>query len=455
MENIITLTDSYKFTHHRMYPPGTEKVHSYFEARTGATHSYTVFVGLQYILKRFLVGEVVTRAKIEAAAELSKKHFGADVFNRPMWEHILATWGGRLPLTIRAVPEGMVVPNSNVLMTVENNDPMCAPLTNHVETILSHVWFPSTVATVSRKIKECIARFLDDTADSRAGLDFMLHDFGFRGTSSVESAGIGGFGHLVNFKGTDTVRAIEIAMEHYGSDVCAFSIPATEHSVMTSLGPDGEETIFSDLLSQFPAGPLAIASDSYDIFRACSEIIGGKLKDRILTRDGVIVVRPDSGDPVSTMLRVIEILAARFGASPNSKGFLVMNPKVRTLWGDGLEYDGIYNILRALKESGWSASNVAGFGMGGGLLQKVNRDTQRFAFKCSAQYRDGKWVDIYKDPVDKTKASKRGRLALTHDATGFHTVPYPAEHDLLKVVFKNGWIPTACTLDSIRANAAL
>jgi nicotinamide phosphoribosyltransferase len=374
-----------------------------------------------------------------------------------MWEHILKKHDGRLPVRIKAVPEGAVVPVSNVMMTVENTDPACFALTNHLETLLSQMWYPCTVATLSRKVKEMIKKFLDQTAESDKGLPFMLHDFGYRGVSSVEGAGIGGMAHLVNFMGTDTIRAIEYAMEFYGADVCAFSVPATEHSVMTALGPEGEAKVFERLVNEYPTGILSVVSDSYDIFRACSDIIGTKLKDKILARDGVFVVRPDSGDPVSTVLRILDILGEKMGMTVNAKGCKVLNPKVRVLWGDGLDYDKIYDIFHAMRNAEWSAENIATMGMGGGLLQKVNRDTQRFAFKCSAQKRDGVWHDIYKDPTDKSKASKKGRLALYKTATGYHTATATNfnDQDVLETVFEDGVLKRDMTFDEVRKNAAL
>jgi nicotinamide phosphoribosyltransferase len=234
--------------------------------------------------------------------------------------------------------------------------------------------------------------------------------------------------------------------------------------VLTALGKEGEETVFGNLLNEFPKGVLSVVSDSYDIFNACEKIIGEVFHDQIVNRDGLFVVRPDSGDPVSTVLRCLEILGTKFGVTTNSRGFKVLHPKVRLLWGDGLNSDMIYDILFAMKNYGWSAENIVCFGMGGGLLQKVNRDTQRFAFKSCAQCRDGVWHDIWKDPVDKTKASKRGRLALTlvdgpslsrYVGGTFKTVPAPVECDMLQTVFENGSVIKEYTFDDVRRNAAL
>lgn len=346
-KNLILTTDSYKLAHWQQYQPDTEVVYSYFEAREGAEFNETVFFGLQYLLKEYLAGVVVTKTKIDFAEAMVKDHLGdASLFNRRMWEHILESHDGKLPVKIKAVPEGTVVPINNVMMTVENTCPHCAPLTNHLETLLCHVWHACTVATLSREVKKMIKVFAEKTSDNLDAIDFMLHDFGFRGVSSVEAAAIGGLAHLVNFKGTDTVAALQAAQEYYKHPGPAgFSVPATEHSVMTSLGPDGEEKIIGQLLDAYPTGILSVVSDSYDIFNTVENIIGGIYRDRILERDGVFVVRPDSGDPVDTVLRLLNILWERFGGSLNKRGYKVINPKVKVLWGDGLDKDMIYKIL--------------------------------------------------------------------------------------------------------------
>ena len=227
--NRILLTDSYKVSHHVQYPPGTEYLYSYWESR-GGLHPETVFFGLQYLLNEYM-REPVTMDEIDYADERFKLHFGnGQVFNRAGWEHIVNKHGGFLPLRIKAVPEGTVVPTRNVMLTVENTDPAVPWLTNYMETLLCQLWYPTTVATISREIKKNIGRYLEETGDL-AGLPFKLHDFGFRGVSSVESAGIGGAAHLaVGFMGTDTMQALEVAFNHYDEPMAGFSIPAAEHS---------------------------------------------------------------------------------------------------------------------------------------------------------------------------------------------------------------------------------
>jgi nicotinamide phosphoribosyltransferase len=462
-KNICLTTDSYKLNHWNQYPAGTEKVYSYFECRKGAKFAETPFFGLQYIIKNHLEGVVVTREKIENAAKLCKAHFGDEkYFNREGWEYILNNYGGKLPVVIKSVEEGTVVPINNVLMTIENTDNKCFWLTNFLETILSQVWYSTTVAALSREVKVNIKEYFDLTSDGGL-LNFGLHDFGFRGASSWESAGIGGAAHLINFLGTDTVVAMEVAVNYYNADLngLAFSVAATEHSVMTALGKNGEEQVVENLLNEYPTGILSVVSDSYDIYNFVSNIVGTKFKDRILDRDGVFVVRPDSITPThptpeEEMVWIMENLWANIGGTINSKGYKVINPKVRVLWGDGIDIDGIKKILYAVTKAGFATENIACFGMGGGLLQKVNRDTQRCAFKCSAQYRDGQWYDIQKNPKDVSKASKKGKLKLIKVDGEFETVGEndPGE-DYLKVVFYDGVLLNEVDFATIRKNAAL
>jgi nicotinamide phosphoribosyltransferase len=337
--NTVLATDSYKLTHWNQYPKDTEVVYSYLESRPGATYPYTVFFGLQSILKQ-IEGVVVTEANVNAAAVLSTAHFSSGKrFNYKGWMHVVNDHGGKLPLHIKAVAEGSVIPTGNVLMTVENTCDECYWLTNAVESLLTHVWYPSTVATLSRSVKELIALHLEKTADSMDALSFMLHDFGYRGASSNESAAIGGAAHLVNFLGTDTLLAMLLLLEDYDADLSnlAFSVPATEHSVMTALGKDDEFAVVDQLLEEYPDGILSTVADSYDIYNYVEQICT-TYKDRILARDGVVVVRPDSITqrhpyPSALVVWIAERLWESFGGTMNSKGFKVLDPHVRIIWG--------------------------------------------------------------------------------------------------------------------------
>ncbi|MEO1049850.1 MAG: nicotinate phosphoribosyltransferase [Bacteroidota bacterium] len=468
-ENLILLADAYKYSHHKLYYPGTTKVFSYLESR-GGKFDNTVFYGLQYYLKTYLEGQAFTKDDIDEAEEFLKQVFGRDdVFDRSKFEYILEKYDGKLPVRINAVPEGSAIPTENVLMTIENTDPNCFWLTNFLETLLMQIWYPCTVATISREVKKVVTKYYQDTASeaSFAGINFVLNDFGFRGVSSVESAGLGGSAHLINFMGSDTLAGSTFARRYYNSDkVFGLSIPATEHSICTLLGQEGEVDIFKHILDTFPSGIIACVSDSYDIFKACESYWGDELKDQILERDGTLVIRPDSGDPVMTLLKVFEILFDRFGFEVNEKGFKVLPPQVKVIQGDGINYDSINQIYAALKENSISAENLA-LGMGGALLQKLDRDTQKFALKCSYAEINGQGVEVRKSPKEidsdgnvqeSFKKSKGGRLKLVNVNGQYKTVKeeeYPDEKDLLIPVFENGEILTSSSFEEIKERAKI
>ncbi len=456
--NLLLLSDSYKVSHYKQYPTGTTHVYSYFESR-GGRFDEVLFFGLQYLIKKYLAGKVVTQRKIDEAAALYAPHFGnADLFNRAGWQYILDKHDGRLPIEIKAVPEGTRVGTHNVLMTVENTDPNCFWLTNYLESLLVQTWYGTTVATQSFKIKQRIIKALEETGDP-SSIDFKLHDFGFRGVSSVESAAIGGAAHLINFKGTDTVVALDFIEKYYPSTLgnagFGFSIPAAEHSTITSWGRENEVLAYENMLTQYPEGLVAVVSDSYDIYNACANLWGDALKEKILNRKGTLVVRPDSGIPKDIVLEITSILGEKFGYTTNEKGYKVLHPNIRVIQGDGVDYESIGEILDNLKNAGWSADNIA-FGMGGALLQKLDRDTQKFAFKCSSALINGQAIDVYKDPItDQGKKSKRGRLKLVQTETGFVTKNQNEEgKDCLITVFKNGKLTKKYTFEKCRKNVA-
>jgi nicotinamide phosphoribosyltransferase len=468
-ENLVLLADAYKYSHHKLYYPGTSKIYSYLESR-GGLFDETVFFGLQYFLKHYLEGEVITKEKIDAAEGLLQQVFGrSDVFDRSKFDYIVDRYQGKLPVQIKAVPEGAVVPVNNVLMTIENTDPECFWLSNFLETLLMQVWYPNTVATLSREVKKIVAEYFEETASeaSQPAIDFVLNDFGFRGVSSVESAGLGAAAHLLSFAGSDTIMGSVLAQRYYDTQkVYGLSVPATEHSVCTLLGEEGELEIFKHVLKTFPTGIVACVSDSFDIFRACSEYWGTELKDLVLARDGVLVIRPDSGDPVFTLLKVFDILLNKFGYTINERGYKVLPPQIRVLQGDGINVNTIRSIYGALKVNGISAENLL-LGMGGALLQKVDRDTQKFAFKCSYAEVNGVGTDVQKHPVEvdghgklvqSFKTSKAGRLKLVLTEEGFKTVrkeEMPEYEDQLVTVFKNGELVNQVRFEEVRERAAL
>ena len=455
-DTLPMLTDSYKFSHWNIYPKGTTRVYSYGEARKGGEYPETVFFGLQYILNKHFAGVVVNQADIERAAKFSAAHFGQDLFNREGWEYIVKEHGGKLPVSIKAVPEGTVVPESNVLFTVENTDPKCAWLTNLIETVLVQVWYPCTVATISREQKKVLKAGLEKSADTTDKLPFMLHDFGYRGSPAVETAALGGAAHLLNFMGSDTVAGMEMLMYYYGADMPAYSVPAAEHSTITAWGEDGEVDAYRHILKQYPTGLVSVVSDSWNIYDACAKLWGRELKSEIVDNPNrTLVVRPDSGDPNKVVPECLNILGAAFGYENNSKGYGLLPEYIRLIQGDGINRRSLPGLVDAIIDSGWSLDNVV-FGSGGGLLQDCNRDTLRFAMKCSWTERNGKGYDVYKQPAsDPMKNSKRGRLKLVSSfPQGYMTVSEDTpNNDVLREVFRNGEILQRTTLDEMRERA--
>lgn len=435
--------DSYKVSMWKQYPPSTEKVYSYIESRSG---DETVFFGLQALIKEYLQTPIQPKEVFEAE-EFWKAH--GEPFNTEGWFNLVQRYNGYLPIEIRAVREGSVIPSKNVLLTVENTDPEFFWITTWLETaLLRAIWYPSTVATNSRRIKQLIKKYLQDTDSYNAeGIEFMLHDFGSRGVSSTESAMLGGMGHLVNFLGTDTAIANVGAKKYYNESMAGFSIPAAEHSTITAWGRDRETDAYKNMLVQFasPGALVAVVSDSYDIYNAVDFIWGQQLKQHVVDSGATVVIRPDSGYPPEVVLKVLRSLSDRFGYTLNTKGYKVLN-NVRVIQGDGISYGMIYEILEAAKTNGFAASNLA-FGMGGELLQHVSRDDYNFAQKASEVTINGKSVPISKSPVtDPTKRSKEGRLSLIKEqgigSSSYRTIKSDNlknnQEDLLVTVFKDG-----------------
>jgi nicotinamide phosphoribosyltransferase len=420
-----------------------------------------LFFGLQAILKQEF-SNPITRENIEEAQELLQAH--GLPFNRKGWDLLIERHGGHLPIEIRAVAEGSLVPTHQALMTVVNTDPDFAWATSYVETALLRLWYPTTVATISWHVRQRILAALQATAeDPYAELPFKLHDFGARGVSSEASAALGGMAHLVSFKGTDTLSAIRAARQLYHEPMAGFSIPAAEHSTITAWGRDGEAQAYTNMVTAFgkPGATYAVVSDSYDLYNAVGHLWGDALRQRVIDSGAILVVRPDSGDPVTIVANTLALLAERFGTITNKKGYRVLE-HVRVIQGDGVNPASIGAILDRVVADGFSASNIA-FGMGGALLQKLDRDMQNFAYKASAVEIDGKWRDVFKDPAtDSAKRSKRGLLGLVEENGSFTTVPVEAETftprdhrtNALRPVWRNGALLIDDSLAEIRQRAA-
>lgn len=413
--NYILKTDSYKASHFLQTPPGMTHSCSYIEPRADKSNmgiSEIVVAGVQPFLKD-LEKVRITQANIDETSEVLQGH--GEPFNREGWDRIIKEFGGKIPVIIEGLRDGTVIPIGTPILQVYNVEDGFGWLPAYIETqALRAIWYPSTVATISREIKKVIYEFLKKTSDDPDGqIMFKLHDFGARGVSSSESAAIGGCAHLFNFLGTDTVEALMFARKYYNEEMAGFSIPAAEHSTITAWGEENEAAAYENMIDTFGGeGKIfAVVSDSYDIYNAVENIWGGTLKEKVIFNGGTLVIRPDSGDPVEVNLRILEILGEKFGFSVNSKGYKVLPSCVRIIQGDGVDIFSIKLILNSLEINGWSADNIA-FGMGGALLQKVNRDTFSWAMKCNAMsVNSGPWIPVQKKPkTDFGKASKAGMI---------------------------------------------
>ncbi len=463
------MTDAYKFGGHiEQYPEGMNKIYSYLISRSDHKYKEQMFFGLQYYLKQYL--KCPTFKDVEEAVFYRKQILGSCPANVMIAFENLSKLG-YLPLKIKAVPEGMVLPVKNVLMTITNTHPDFYWLVGYVESLLLKVWNTISVATYSYEMKKLISKFVEMTCESKDIMPFMLHDFGYRGCSSEETAALSGAAHLCNFLGTDTVPAVKLIDDYYGSNsAIGLSVPASEHSVMCAFGRDNEIEAFRNMLRLYPTGIVSIVADSYSLWNVLRTILPA-LKDEILARDGKVVIRPDSGDPRLIITGNIDgasrferrgclrMLDEIFGSTVNSKGYKVLNPKIGLIYGDGMYYERYKHILQDMQAMDYAASNLI-IGVGGLLLQQHNRDDLGITFKATYGERNGVPFDIVKDPItDSKKKSHQGLLCLEEkDGVFFTKEQCSVEEEkggLLQLVYNEGNLYNETNLDQIRklANA--
>ena len=438
--NLISNTDSFKQAQHSMYPQGTEYLSSYIESRGGIFPS-TMFVGLQAFLREYLTTPI-TVDDIDDAEFLSREQ--GVPFNRSGWIDLLNEHDGFLPVEIEAVAEGTVVPTSNVLVQIINTDPKYFWITNFFETaLLRGVWYPTTVGTISWMCRRIIEEALRRTSDHPEMARKYLHDFGFRGVSSLESASLGGMAHLVNFDQTDTAAGPLAAKKYYNAVTPGFSVVNMEHSAVSAWTRSQEGAMFRAILDAYRGRTpiVGLLTDTYDHEYCVRKILGGELKELIQNFPGLVGARADSGDPEKVPAETTEWLMESFGYEVNSKGFKVLPPCIRVVQGDGLTFETFRGLYIELERRGLSADNVF-CGMGGGLLQRLNRDTLNFGQKTNAICVNGQWIDVCKTPTGNSmKHSKPGRLALKYSDGNYQTVPrdsISADENLLKPVFRDG-----------------
>lgn len=457
MTNVLLMTDVYKMGHMEQYAPGITKVYSYLQARSNKEFLDLTFFGLRYYLQKYLMQPILPEHGEEFLA-LRKRILGS---NSPGVERKIRALCalGYWPLKIKAVKEGDTYPTHNVLLTITNTHADFYWCVGFVESLLLKLWYPCTVATHVRAYRKVVEEFYNETCgkDESWWKDYAVHDFGYRGDSSEESAQLSGGAHLLYFKGSDTVVAQPFMDTYYPHKHAVMqSVPASEHSVMCSFGIDGELEAFRHMLRTYPTGTISIVSDTYNLWRVMTEYIP-LLKEEILARDGKVVFRPDSGDPKDIIcgtspLRCntpeetgcLKLLAAHFGFTVNEKGYKVLHPKVGLIYGDGMYLRRYKDTLELMKIMGFAASNLI-IGVGG-LLRSHTRDTLGFAIKATHVVVNGEARDIMKDPVtDHSKRSHSGLLCLIKNENGTYAT---YEHcnvqgetlGELKTVFKNGRI---------------
>jgi nicotinamide phosphoribosyltransferase len=423
--NLILNADSYKASHYKMYPENTTGQYAYIEARV--KNETIIPFGLQMAIKKYLLTPV-TLDDIEEAEELLPLH--GLPFNREGWLKIVNEYNGLLPITIKGVLEGTPTQSSTPIVTIECEDDELFWLPSYIETWLQRaIWYPSTIASNDYKNYKILKESYDRTSDNVENIVYSYHSFGSRGVTSEESAEVGGLAHLLYFKGTDDLPAIRAAKEYYGVSMAGFSIPATEHSVQCAYGDANQLDYLKTVINSCKSGDIvSIVLDGYDIFRD-TELLCKELKDHIIESGVKIVVRLDSGDAYEVAPKVIDIIESYFGHTVNSKGFKVLN-HVSLIQGDGIDTPIMKGLCSMIELLGYAAETLV-YGSGGGLLQKVNRDTYSFAQKTSAMKINGVWVDTVKNPItSRAKKSKGGRFDDLNLTTYYHNGKLLVNDDL-------------------------
>lgn len=462
--NPLLATDVYKLGHMRQYPEGTTEIYSYLTTRSSKKFDSVVWFGLQAFIKHLLL-QPITAEMGNEFLEYYALILGPVPHDVVEKIHALVRLG-YWPVSIKAAPEGSVIGVRNVLMTIRNTHPDFAWTVGFLESYLLKVWNTSTVATSSLGFRRLFERYAEETANNAAIVPFQVHDFGYRGCSSDETAELSGMAHLTSFLGTDTVVAVKAAREYYGATApIGLSVPATEHSVMCAFGREHEIDAFRRMLAQNPTGIVSIVSDTYHLWNVLTNF-APKLKAEILARDGKVVFRPDSGEPKLILCGnpaalpgspewkgVIRLLDEVFGSTVNSKGFKELNPKVGVIYGDGMYYARIADILGTVKEMGYATTNLV-IGVGGILLQQHNRDDLGFAIKATFAVVNGEERELFKDPVtDPGKRSHKGLMCLVKTGGGYVTNDRLLTDDvgILQEVYRDGKLLVDVSFADVRA----
>ena len=484
--NPLNAIDFYKTDHRRQYPQGTTEVYSNFTPRSSRLakvvettyDNQIVFFGLQYFILDFLINDwnehffkqpkelIISRYKRRMDTSL-----GVDAVATA---HIAALHDlGYLPLQIKALPEGIRVPIGVPVLTMVNTHPEFFWLTNYIETVISsYLWKPCTSATTAFEYKKLLTYYAIKTDSSQEFVQFQAHDFSFRGMSGLQDAAMSGAGHLTSFWGTDTVPAIDLCEDYYFAnaekEMIGCSVPATEHSVMCMGMQDGELATFERLITDlYPNGIVSIVSDTWDFWKVITEYMV-ELKTKILSRNGKVVIRPDSGDPVKIVAGdqdapvgsaeykgAVECLWDVFGGTVTDKGFKLLDPHIGLIYGDSITLERADAILKQLAAKGFASGNVV-FGVGSYTYQYVTRDNFGFAMKATSGVVNGERRTICKDPKTDSGTKKSAKGLLRVEKENGHLVLHDQQSEqqeklgLLEVVFLNGKLIKPVLLAEIR-----
>jgi len=479
--NPLLLTDGYKTSHNKQYPEGTTLVYSNFTPRSNkyapkGCNEVVVF-GTQMVMMQIhetFQKDFFDKPKDEVCGEMKRElsMYLDSEYDVSHFEKLHDL--GYLPINVKSLPEGTKAPIKVPVMTIYNTHPDFYWITNYLETILSNLlWKPMTSATIAHQYRKVLTSWQEKTDAEKAWfVDWQGHDFSMRGMDSVEAVISSGLGHLTSFLGTDSLPTIYGARKYYRANgFVAGSVPATEHSVMCAGGKEDEIETFRRLLNTYPTGILSVVSDTWDLWKVCTEHVV-TLKEEILARDGKLVIRPDSGDPVDILCGiklgeekgtelmpelkgVIELLWDVFGGTINEQGYKVLDPHIGAIYGDSITIDRADEICRRLDSKGFASTNVV-LGIGSFTYQYNTRDTFGFAMKATYVEVNGVGREIFKDPItdDGTKKSATGLLSV-HNHDGEYVLidrcTWEGESvSSLQTIYKDGEFYNTTTLAEIR-----
>ena len=488
--NPLFLTNGYKTGHHQQYPKGTTLVYSNFTPRSNKYApkgcDQLVSFGQQMVIKQIHEAfdkDFFSKPKDEVCGEM-KRELSLYLNTDYDVSHFEALHDlGYLPIAVKSIEEGSLVPMRVPVLTIYNTHPDFYWITNYLETIISNLlWKPMTSATIAHTYRKVLTEWQEKTDAERAWfIDWQGHDFSMRGLDSIDATISSGLGHLTSFSGSDSLPAIFGARKFYNEEgFVAGSVNATEHSVMCAGSKEDEVGTFRNLMETYPTGILSIVSDTWDLWKVCTEHIV-TLKEEILARDGKVVIRPDSGDPVEIICGldevrmnaeglvpespatkgVIELLWDVFGGTINEQGYKVLDSHIGAIYGDSITIERANEICKRLEAKGFASTNIV-LGVGSFTYQFNTRDTFGFAMKATYVEVDGAGREIFKDPItdDGVKKSAKGLLRVGKNEDGEITLFdqvnwYDVSKGMLKTIYLNGQFANQTTLTEIRERLKL